>query len=182
MLLQDIMQTDAPFGGTIMLLGGDFRQILPVVERGSRGEIVNSCLKRSSLWRHFQTLRLSGNMSLLGDDASFREWLLKVGNGELGPSIEIPQDMCVGVEGNLADAVFGEAFCDDSVSNLADTAILTQKNAEALRINDYVLEKLPGQKVVYRSEDEVVVEDPSDALNFSPEFLNKMTPASLPPH
>ena len=66
--------------------------------------------------------------------------------------------------------------------DLADTAILTPKNAEALKINDYVLDKLPGHKVTYRSEDQVVVEDPSDALNFPTEFLNKMTPSSLPPH
>lgn len=36
MLLQDIMQNNIPFGGEIMMLGGDFRQILPIVEKGSR--------------------------------------------------------------------------------------------------------------------------------------------------
>ncbi|VDO51881.1 unnamed protein product [Haemonchus placei] len=32
--LRDIMQNDSPSGGKIMIVGGDFRQVLPVVERG----------------------------------------------------------------------------------------------------------------------------------------------------
>ncbi|KAL6727256.1 hypothetical protein Aduo_009148 [Ancylostoma duodenale] len=39
-LLQDIMQTQTIFGDKIMVLGGDFRQILPVVRRGGRAEVV----------------------------------------------------------------------------------------------------------------------------------------------
>ncbi|CAF1955596.1 unnamed protein product, partial [Rotaria magnacalcarata] len=30
-LLRDIMNISVPFGGKIMVLGGDFRQVLPVV-------------------------------------------------------------------------------------------------------------------------------------------------------
>ncbi len=34
-LLQDIMgRHDLPFGGKLMIFGGDFRQVLPVVPRG----------------------------------------------------------------------------------------------------------------------------------------------------
>ena len=46
--LQDIMQNKNPFGGKIILLSGDFRQILPV-ERNPV-DSVNTCLKRSYLW------------------------------------------------------------------------------------------------------------------------------------
>jgi ATP-dependent DNA helicase PIF1 len=46
--LQDIMNNDNPFGGKIILLSGDFRQILPV-ERNPV-DSVNTCLKRSYLW------------------------------------------------------------------------------------------------------------------------------------
>ncbi|CDF40970.1 ATP dependant DNA helicase PIF1 [Chondrus crispus] len=37
--LRDLMQTDRPFGGKFLVLAGDFRQILPVVPGGSRGQI-----------------------------------------------------------------------------------------------------------------------------------------------
>ncbi|RCN26510.1 hypothetical protein ANCCAN_27763 [Ancylostoma caninum] len=48
-LLQDIMQTRIIFGDKIMVLGGDFRQILPVVRRGGRAEVVSACIKKSTL-------------------------------------------------------------------------------------------------------------------------------------
>jgi hypothetical protein len=38
-----------PFGGMTVVLGGDFRQILPVVPKGKRGQIVNASIKCSYL-------------------------------------------------------------------------------------------------------------------------------------
>lgn len=66
--------------------------------------------------------------------------------------------------------------------NFSELAILTLRNVDALRINDYVLDCLLGGKVVFLREDEVIIEDPSDALNFPMEFLNKMTLTGMPPH
>jgi ATP-dependent DNA helicase PIF1 len=43
--LQDIMgQSDLPFGGKTVVLGGDFRQVLPAVRKGSRAQIVGASL------------------------------------------------------------------------------------------------------------------------------------------
>ncbi|CAF3050195.1 unnamed protein product [Rotaria sp. Silwood2] len=39
-LLRDIMNINAPFGGKIMILGGDFRQVLAVIRFASRSELV----------------------------------------------------------------------------------------------------------------------------------------------
>ncbi|XP_018497175.1 uncharacterized protein LOC100905460 [Galendromus occidentalis] len=180
MLLQDIMQNTAPFGGKIMVLGGDFRQILPVVEKGSRRQIVESCLKHSDLWKHFHQLELTHNMRLTETDTIFRNWLLQVGNGELPAIMEVPQDLRSGK--NLADEVYGAAFSDFQNLDLTEICILTPKNAEAHRINDIVLDKFPTLKTTFLSQDDAIVEDPSDAYNFPTEFLNKMTPATLPPH
>ena len=41
--LRDLMDSDLPFGGKVIVLGGDFRQILPVVKRGSHVQIVAAC-------------------------------------------------------------------------------------------------------------------------------------------
>lgn len=54
--------SDIPFGGRIVLLGGDFGKMLPVVRKGSRPTIVNICTNRSTLWQHFTFYRLSQNM------------------------------------------------------------------------------------------------------------------------
>eukprot|EP00798_Chlamydomonas_sp_ICE-L_P028690 gene28690-31858_t len=43
-----------PFGGKVIVFAGDFRQILPVVPRGTRAAIVAACLKMSKLWQHIQ--------------------------------------------------------------------------------------------------------------------------------
>ena len=45
-----------------MVLGGDFRQVLPVVPLGSRCDIVQQSLKNSFLWKHVHKLRLKINM------------------------------------------------------------------------------------------------------------------------
>jgi hypothetical protein len=34
--LQDIMDCNEPFGGKVVVFGGDFRQVLPIVPRGTR--------------------------------------------------------------------------------------------------------------------------------------------------
>uniref|UniRef100_A0A8L8KIB6 ATP-dependent DNA helicase n=1 Tax=Heligmosomoides polygyrus TaxID=6339 RepID=A0A8L8KIB6_HELPZ len=81
-LLQDIMQNSKPFGGKIMLLGGEFRQMLPVIEKGSRYDIVQACLKTSSVWQLFKVYKLTADMRLQANDHEYREWLMKMGNGE----------------------------------------------------------------------------------------------------
>jgi hypothetical protein len=43
---------DMLFGGKVVIMGGDFRQILPVVPQGTRGQIVDASLKRSAVLWH----------------------------------------------------------------------------------------------------------------------------------
>ena len=45
-----------------MVLGGDFRQIPPVIKHGSRAEVVSSCLNRSYLWYHVKVMKSTINM------------------------------------------------------------------------------------------------------------------------
>jgi ATP-dependent DNA helicase PIF1 len=69
--LKDIMTTlngtasNLPFGGKVIVFGGDFRQILPVVPNGSRQQIVNSSLSSSYIWRMCKVLKLSKNLRLI---------------------------------------------------------------------------------------------------------------------
>jgi hypothetical protein len=109
--LRDIMSNDRePFGGKVFVLSGDFRQILPVVKRGTPADTIDACLKSSDLWRHFKQVRLTENMRVraAGSDmdaeemAEFSEFLLKVGEGrhDFNPalgrlSIKIPSDMLI---------------------------------------------------------------------------------------
>ena len=84
--LRDLTGKDRPMGGMCMLLCGDFRQILPVIQGGTRGNIVDSCLKKSFLWDHVIVKHLHTNMRvhLHGDEAAgeFASQLLAIGDGK----------------------------------------------------------------------------------------------------
>ncbi len=66
--LQDIMAVInlafkfLPFGDLVVVFGGDFQQILPVVPRGTRGDVVATALNRSSIWQHVRVFQLHTNM------------------------------------------------------------------------------------------------------------------------
>ena len=44
--LRDPCSCDLPFGGKVIVFGGDFRQILPVIRHVTRSEVVSACLNR----------------------------------------------------------------------------------------------------------------------------------------
>ena len=76
------------FGGVLVVLTGDFRQILPVAPGGTKADELDASIKSSFLWEHVKTLKLTKNMRvhLTGDTeaAEFAEILEDIGNGELG--------------------------------------------------------------------------------------------------
>ncbi len=53
-----------PFGGKCILFSDYFRQLLPVVLRGSRGMVVHLCLKSSPIFEDLKLLHLTENMQL----------------------------------------------------------------------------------------------------------------------
>jgi len=63
--LDDAQATEKIFGGKIMVLGGDFLQILPVVPKGGQKDIISASLLRSHLWQHVTILRLHINMRIM---------------------------------------------------------------------------------------------------------------------
>ena len=46
------------------MLDGDFKQILPIIPRGSHSDIVHATINSSYLWNDHQVLILSKNMRL----------------------------------------------------------------------------------------------------------------------
>ena len=79
-LLQDVCNNKFPFGGKVILLGGGFRQILPVVRRGQPGGIVEVCVKCSQLWQYVQRFSLTENTRVQSEEEEFSQWLLQLGN------------------------------------------------------------------------------------------------------
>lgn len=89
----DLDKARKPFGGITVVFGGDFRQILPVLPKGTRSETVNAALNKSRLWDLCKVFLLKQNMRLHGGNseeqnrmiAQFSKWQLDIGNGTLEP-------------------------------------------------------------------------------------------------
>ena len=177
-LLRDLMQSDEPFGGKIVVLGGDFRQVLPVLPRAGRETVVGNTIQKHPLWQsgRVNVHQLTHNMRAKSD-AAFRSWLLALGNGELPTPpdeedniVELPGQCCSGgTVDDLIDAVFRDApeharVCTtsapaqaaESTKYFQTRAILCPKNSTALEVNEKILDRLdPATEVVSLSIDTV---------------------------
>lgn len=49
--LKNFNRNEKIFGGTLILLSGDFKQILPVIPSSTYADEINDCLKSSILWQ-----------------------------------------------------------------------------------------------------------------------------------
>ncbi|CAF4809532.1 unnamed protein product, partial [Rotaria sp. Silwood1] len=145
LLLRDIMNINLPFGGKIMVLGGDFRQVLPVIRFANRSDLIAASLKSSELWPHFKIMHLNQNMRTGPDEEEFSKWLIKLGNGELPSNeydeVELPSS-CM-LDGNLVDEIFGQNISIDDIPTLCNRTILCPKNEHSLLVNEEVLQRLP---------------------------------------
>ncbi|XP_062188860.1 uncharacterized protein LOC133892155 [Phragmites australis] len=149
--LRDIMEKpDLPFGGKMIVFGGDFRQVLPVVRKGTRAQIINATLRKSYLWENMQKLRLVRNMRAQLDPW-FSKYLLRIENGTeetvKDDYVKIPDEICVpytGVESdidNLIDRVFPMLATHLSNSDyITSRAIFSTRNENIDDINMRLIE------------------------------------------
>ncbi|RZB69477.1 hypothetical protein D0Y65_039007, partial [Glycine soja] len=165
--LRDVIKAksspDKIFGGKVMVFGGDFRQILPVIPRGSCSDIVNSTINSSYLWNHCHVLTLSKNMCLEANtDATdteettvFAKWILNIGDGIAGQqndgygSIEIPKDLLITEYDDPLYAIVNSTFPNLSHHHtnpeyFQTRAILASTNETVQEVNDYILSLIPG--------------------------------------
>lgn len=82
--LRDLQTKRSIMGNLTVLLAGDFRQILPVVPRGTPSDELNACLKSSYLWKQIIKMKLTTNLRVAlfnNNDSSenFTKQLLNIG-------------------------------------------------------------------------------------------------------
>ncbi|XP_015621013.1 uncharacterized protein [Oryza sativa Japonica Group] len=206
--LRDIQSADEPaneykpFGGKPILLGGDFRQVLPVIEKGTRADVVDASLVRSALWKHVEVLHLTTNMRLhnpslsqqaRGELAEFAKWVLDIGEGRAPMNkrqgevertwIEIPKELLLTPCGDKITAIIDAVYPDfelnyDCIPYLSQRAIVCPVNTVVDEINDNMLAKVPGDAKDYLSSDTIsnTLEKPVDFdLLYPIEFLNSIS-------
>ncbi|KAH0767208.1 hypothetical protein KY285_003079 [Solanum tuberosum] len=81
LLLKDLINTNVLFGGKVIVLGGDFRQTLPVVQYIKKEDFIAQSLLYSTIWNELEKFHLSENMRAR-IDPTFCDYLLKIGNGQ----------------------------------------------------------------------------------------------------
>jgi hypothetical protein len=180
--IRDIMRIknprlgDVPFGGKVVILGGDFRQI-PVVPKVLRSAIVNAALNRSPLWRFTQVFKLKTNVRVAAAQVAWSDFLLSVGEGRVDPMVPIPTGVQrTGTLEELIHKVYGDFHHDTQMS--AKT-ILTPLNDDVARVNNLVLDVFPGEERIYYSADIIPTGEVSNASLYPTEFLNTIDMASF---
>ncbi|XP_076927469.1 uncharacterized protein LOC143591031 [Bidens hawaiensis] len=202
---KDVLKSKSLFGGKVVVFGGDFRQILSVIQKGSRQQIVNATLCSSYIWHHFRVLRLTKNLRLtvgqqsadIEDTKNFSKWLLDIGEGKVGGTndgtakIDIPDDLLI-------------EQCDDPILKLIQfvypnilnnsqdptyfqqRGLLAPTNEVVHEINDRLLELFHGDPVEYLSSDSVsksdYIDGNVDPTLYSTEILNGLKISGLPNH
>ena len=188
---QDIRNSDAVFGGVSVVYGGDFQQILSIIKKRSRPEIVAACLQRSIVWPSLQVLHLHENMRLnvnVEQEREFAQWQLDVGHGlhtdELN-RIDLPPSLRL--EENTVQALISYIY--PGLSQLqpplhqyfSDRMILSSRNDDVDDLNSLMLDTFPGEDRTFFSNDTVANDRPEDGeLMYPAEYLNNINCSGLP--
>ncbi|KAK1434099.1 hypothetical protein QVD17_11017 [Tagetes erecta] len=208
--LKDILNNHIdPFGGKSILLGGDFRQTLPVKRKAHKSKIISSSLPRSYVWKFFKTYQLWENMRLRENEIdttykveveNFSKWLIDIGDGVLGtPDVEdplntkyinIPTQFLIPYNSGALKELITFIYDDSTLknplqSNISQKAIVCPKNETADIINNMILDMTPTNTVTYLSVDTITPfssnDEQTDVL-YPQEYLNNLNFDGLPPH
>lgn len=182
-LLKDITKVSQPFGGKTVVFGGDFRQVLPVVPRGSRTDIISASIKYSNIWPIVKRLELTHNHRAMNDER-FSDWLLKIGDGSTNDdqeSVYLHKD--IRIVDDIVTEIYGSSDINEAVTvEWSSVAILTPLNDDCRILNERILNKLITEERIYVGIDNLVTESESDMSDYPTEFLNTLTPSGMPPH
>ena len=187
-LLKDIQGNDVLFGGKVGVFGGDYRQTLPVVKRGTVTAILENCILRSPLWPHVHTFHLTDNMRLNPNQRTFQHFLLQIGEGRVPTRnahpfeecIQLPSDIVL--QNNIIDFVFPFTSLT-TFDDLKNHAILCPTNKVTYTVNLDILNRVPGQSKTYYGIDSIVNDSSITAEEeeaYPVEFLNTISATGLP--
>ncbi|XP_066357945.1 uncharacterized protein [Miscanthus floridulus] len=195
------------FGGKVAVLGGDLRQILPVVEGGTKQDVISATVITSRLWVHVEILSLKQNMRLICsvDDpyqqqevAAFSKWILNIGEGKI-PSIAkdgedepswitVPHELLLPADDDKLAAIVQSVYPNfesryKNPTYLSQRAILAPTNELTDTVNEYMVPLVPGTEKEYLSLDSITkstAQHEAYDLLYPIEFLNSISGNNFP--
>ncbi|POW03398.1 hypothetical protein PSTT_11101 [Puccinia striiformis] len=204
--LRDLTQDDRPFGGKIIVFGGDFRQTLPVVRHGTIFDQQDACMISSALWSNVHKFSLTDNLRLASPDGTlstensqFYKWLLSIGNGtgqrefseathiKFGSVVVNPSEQAV--SNMLITSVYpnihlpsDNTTTEQSIDFFSSRLILAPLNQDVNHVNDVCTQRFPGHTFTSDSIDAMEKDidgvEADDAL--SEEVLKTLVVPGLP--
>ncbi|KAK9665851.1 hypothetical protein RND81_14G140700 [Saponaria officinalis] len=201
--LKDIMRLSSdghphlPIGGKVVVFGGDFRQILPVIPKGSRQDIVYASINSSNLWNSCKNMRLQvGSTNSNVDEISeFSKWILSIGDGLAGEpndgevDLELLDDIVIKQTTNPVASIVESTYpsLQEEIGNpvyFQETAVLAPTHEIVEMVNEYILSLIPSEEKIYLSSYETSKEESNTGLHelYSTEFLNTIKCSGLPNH
>jgi hypothetical protein len=184
-----------PFGGKVIIFGGDFRQNTPVIPKANRAGVMMQLISKCSWWPAALKLKLTINERIRRlantnehDLDSFSEFLLDIGEGKVPYEADIGEFMIRIPDEYVFQSPQREDFidwCFPNISrdaNVGDRAILTPLNKDADELNDIALNKMLGDTSIHLSIDSVSTSDNDEVMNYPIEFLNSLSLSGMPAH
>jgi ATP-dependent DNA helicase PIF1 len=198
------MMVDITIGGVSVVLGGDFRQILPVIRKGCRQDILASSINSSKLWSHCKVLTLTTNMCLSGSTVraeqdeirKFVDWMLSIGNG-IGSANEsaeinvlIPDELLIKDSSDplrsLVDFLYPDFLQNMKISDFFQEWGILGPTLDAVEhVKKFLLSLVPRDEKEYISFDLVCKSDENNEVQsewFTTEFLNNIKFSDIPNH
>ena len=199
-LLRDITKVNRPFGGKIVCLSGDLRQIGPVIPGANAGRIMAHSIRCSIYWGDLKQFQLTTNHRVMNGSGSQAEadWILSVGNGSRGEQDEhdphrIRLNMASSPAGTdlvmehldseqaQTQALLFKAFPslqlqDLSPHELSNNALLAPKHVQVTSLNAAAIDLLPGIAREYTASDTrrgeaLIMHDPTLFAGMDPRTL-----------
>ncbi|GJX44846.1 ATP-dependent DNA helicase PIF1-like protein [Tanacetum coccineum] len=155
-------------------------EVLPVIPKGSRQDIVSASLKQSYLWHHCKVLKLTKNIR----------------DGELGEEndgdveIDVLEEILIDLADDPVASIVYFTYPNilDNIhypSYFKERSILAPRNEVVDNINEHLLDKFPGEEMAYLSCDSVDKTERNAAIDksiFSPQFINGLKFFGVPNH
>lgn len=171
--LQKVMKNKAPFGGIVVVLGGDFKQILPVKE--GKTSIIGATLHCSPLWKKMQKFSLTEIMRQK-EDKEYANYVSTIGDGSINSSrgsVRLYAEMYITGVGTLnrrramsfvtRDDLIAHTFPELKHGKLSNTLIVCPTNIAQRETNQQCLDQMPGDEILLIAKDKCILEEPRES-------------------